>query len=407
MGAADVGMSKSRLDRIEPGLRSFIDRGVVAGSNAVVSRRGEIVHRSSLGHRDREAGVAMTDDTIFRIYSMTKPVVATALMMLQEEHGFPLTSPVMAFIPSFAATQVVNADGELEPQARPMDLRDILTHTSGLTYDFLLGSPADDAYRAARIMNDATRTLEELADAIAEQPLAFQPGAGWRYSVGIDVVARVVEVISGQPLGTFLQERLFGPLGMTDTAFGVPDDQLGRLAAMYGLPDLMGRDYSAAQLLEAALAGVNERHDVSETYPTDQPDTFVRGGVGLFSTIDDYLSFATMLLSGEANGERFLGRKTLELMHTNHVPAELLPFDLIGQPFNGWGFGLGSRVLMDVGRMGGHGSVGEFGWAGAAKTYFWVDPTESIVGVYMSQYMTGLELPEQVLRALTYQAIID
>jgi CubicO group peptidase (beta-lactamase class C family) len=236
-------------------------------------------------------------------------------------------------------------------------------------------------------------------DELATLPLAFQPGSRWHYSVGIDVAARLIEVLSEQSLGDFLHARLFDPLGMVDTAFGVPDDQLHRLSAMYGLPDLIGPDYSFAQLFEAALAGFNERIDVSATYPTDTPQVFQRGGLGLFSTTADYMRFAQMLAAGgRVGGDRLIGRKTLELMHSNHVPTELLPYELLGLPVPGMGFGLGSRVMLDVAETAGTGSVGEYGWAGAAKTYYWVDPAEELVGVFMSQYMTGMQLPERDFR---------
>jgi len=289
-----------------------------------------------------------------------------------------------------------------------MEVRDLLTHTSGLTYDFMEDTPVGQMYRDARIMNDAGRTLEEVIDALAEIPLASQPGQRWHYSVGIDVAARLVEVLSGQPLGEFLNERIFTPLGMTDTGFGVSDDNLGRLSAMYGLPDLVGQNHGVTQLVEAALTGFNERIDVSATYPTSTPDVFVRGGLGLFSTIDDYARFAQMLLNkGRLNDTRIVGRKTLELMHANHLPTELMPWELLGRDNGGLGFGLGSRVMLDVAASAGPGSIGEYGWAGAAKTYYWVDPVEELVGIFMAQYMTGVESPDRNMRSLVYQAIDD
>ncbi len=405
--AQAVGMSNARLDRIGPVMESYVAERGVAGISTMVSRRGEVVHAAQFGFQDTEANVAMAPDTIFRIYSMTKPVVSTALMLLHEEGRFQLEHPVAQYLPAFGATKVLGPDG-LEDQARPMAIRDLLTHTSGLTYDFMADNPAAAAYRDARIMNDATRSLGALIDELATLPLAFQPGTRWHYSVGIDVAARLVELLSGESLGDFLQARLFGPLGMLDTGFGVPDDQLGRLSAMYGLPDLVGRDYSAVELMEAALAGFNERIDVSATYPTDSPDVFQRGGLGLFSTTSDYMKFAQMLAAGGRHGtDRVIGRKTLELMHTNHLPTELLPYELLGLPVPGMGFGLGSRVMVDVAASAGTGSVGEYGWAGAAKTYYWVDPAEELVGVFMSQYMTGMLLPERDFRSLVYQAIDD
>ncbi len=403
-----VGMSSERLERIRPHMESYVNERGVVGISTLICRRGQLVHAEQVGFRDKEAGQPMTADTIFRIYSMTKPVVSTALMMLHEEGRFQLEQPVAQFLPLFGTTKVLSEEGSLVEQARPMQIRDLLTHTSGLTYDFMADNPVAQLYRDAKIMNDATRSLEALIDELAGIPLAFQPGTRWHYSVGIDVAARLIEVISGQSLGEFLRIRLFEPLGMTDTGFGVPDARLGRLAAMYGLPDLIGEDYSAVQLVEAALAGFNQRIDVSSTYPTNSPDVFVRGGLGLFSTAGDYLSFARMLANnGKPDGERLLGRKTLELMHANHLPAGLLPFELLGQQVPGMGFGLGSRVMLDPAQTGGTGSVGEYGWAGAAKTYYWVDPAEELIGVFMSQYMTGVLQPDRDLRSLAYQAIID
>ncbi len=407
-----VGMSSSRLARVAPVMESYVtDRGV-AGISTMVARHGEVVHDEQFGFQDKETQTPMASDTIFRIYSMTKPIVSTALMLLHEEGLFQLEHPVAQYLPVFGATKVMADDGTLVDQARPMQIRDVLSHTSGLTYDFMADNPVAQLYRDARIMNDSTRPLEALIDELATLPLAFQPGARWHYSVGIDVAARLVEVLSGQPLGAFLQRRLFDPLGMQDTGFGVADDQLDRVSAMYGLPDLVGENYSAIQLVEAALSGFNERIDVSVTYPTSTPDVFQRGGLGLFSTAADYMKFAQMLANGGRvdrtdNGERLIGRKTLELMHSNHVPAELLPYELLGMPSPGMGFGLGSRVMLDVAQTAGPGSIGEFGWAGAAKTYFWVDPAEDLIGVFMSQYMTGMLLPDRDLRSLVYQAIDD
>jgi CubicO group peptidase (beta-lactamase class C family) len=406
-----VGMSSTRLGRIAPVMESYVaERGVV-GIATMVSRRGEIVHDERFGFQDKEAGVALAPNTIFRIYSMTKPVVSTALMLLHEEGAFQLEQPVAQYLPAFGATKVMTDDGSLVDPVRPMQIRDLLTHTSGLTYDFMADNPVAQLYRDARIMNDSTRPLDALIDELATLPLAFQPGTRWHYSVGIDVAARLIEVLSGQTLGDFLRERLFDPLGMDDTGFGVADDQLHRVSAMYGLPDLVGENYSFVQLFEAALSGFNERIDVSVTYPTSTPDVFQRGGLGLFSTVSDYMKFAQLLANGgrvdRSGGERLVGRKTLELMHSNHIPAELLPYELLGMPSPGMGFGLGSRVMLDVAQTAGPGSVGEYGWAGAAKTYFWVDPAEDLVGLFMSQYMTGMLLPERDLRSLVYQAIDD
>jgi CubicO group peptidase (beta-lactamase class C family) len=302
----------------------------------------------------------------------------------------------------------MQADGSLVVATAPITIGDLLGHTSGLTYDFMVDNPAAQLYRDHRIIHDATRTLEECVDLIASLPLGFQPGERFHYSVGIDVAARLIEVIADQPLGDFLAERVFGPIGMTSTGFGVHDHQLHRLAAMYGLPDIAGENYDADDLAKTGLAGFNERIDVSATYPTSTPDVFARGGHGLFSTIDDYFRFAlTLANGGQLDGTRVVGRKTLELMHANRLPPAMMPWEIMGIPTPGFGFGLGSRVLLDVAANQGAGSVGEFGWAGAATTYYWVDPAEDLVGVFMAQYMTGPEQPDRTFRSVVYQAIAD
>ncbi len=403
-----VGVSAERLERIGPAMQSYVDRGVVRGISTLVARRGKVVHRSLCGRRDAEAGVAMTDDTIFRIYSMTKPIVSTALMLLHEEGRFQVEQPIATYLPGFAAPKVLRTDGSLVDASRPITIGDALSHTGGLTYDFMVDNQAAQLYREHQVMHDATRTLEECVDVIASLPLGFQPGERFHYSVGIDVAALLVEVIADQPLGDFLAERVFDPLGMADTAFGVPDDQLHRLSAMYGLPDLVGENYHGGNLLEAALGGFNERLDVSATYPTSTPDVFVRGGLGLFSTIDDYYRFGQMLANGgELDGARIVRRKTLELMHSNRLTTSMVPFEILGMPAPGYGFGLGSRVMLDVAASEGPGSGGEFGWAGAAKTYYWVDPVEDLVGIFMAQYMTGPETPDRTFRSVVYQSIAD
>ncbi len=405
-----VGMSSSRLERIRPVLQRYVDGSGYSGFVTQVIRRGRVVHADRIGWQDREAGVPMADDTIFRIYSMTKPVVYAALMTLFEEGRFQLVDPVAKFLPAFGATKVTEPDGSLSDQnpLRPMQVRDLMTHTSGLTYDFADDVPVAAEYRRAKLMHDPTRPLADVIAELATFPLAFHPGSTWHYSVGTDVAAHLIEVLTGQPVGDVLAERIFAPLAMTDTGFGVPEDERSRLAAMVGHPDLLGEGTTLMGLLPSFLAGDNGRRDVSGTYPADTPGVFQRGGHGLFSTAADYAAFARMLLDGRApDGRRILGRKTLELMHTNHLPASLLPYGLAAISFPGWGFGLGSRVAMDVGQVGVPGSVGEFGWAGAAKTYFWVDPREELVGVLMTQFMVGFDFPENDFRATVYQAIDD
>ncbi len=406
--AKAVGMNARRLERILPAMQAYVDRGVYAGITTLIARRGKVVHAGQFGWRDKEAGEAMTADTIFRLYSMTKPIICTALMTLLEEGRFRLIDPLAKYVPAFGAIKVREADGSLVAPVRPVMVRDLMTHMSGLSYHFVENSsPLGLMYNEGMLL-DAERPLAAAIDDLARFPLAFQPGTKWRYSVGIDVAARVIEVISGRPLGAFLRERLFEPLDMTDTAFGVPPKKRARVAAMYGRPDVISPGTTMMSEFAAWMAGVNDRLDVSKSYPVDSPDVFVRGGHGLFSTTGDYFRFAQMLANGgELNGARILGRKTLELMHSNFVPAGLLPLEIGGLPMPGYGFGLGSRVLMDVAQSGAPGSVGEFGWSGAAKTHYWVDPKEELVGLFMTQSMMSFDLPELDLRALAYQAIED
>ena len=403
-----VGMNARRLERILPAMQAYVDRGVYAGITTLVARRGKVVHAGQFGWRDKEAGEAMTADTIFRLYSMTKPIICTALMTLLEEGRFRLIDPLAKYVPAFGAVKVREADGSLVAPVRPVMVRDLMTHMSGLSYHFVENSsPLGLVYNEGMLL-DAERPLAAAIDDLARFPLAFQPGSKWRYSVGIDVAARVIEVISGRPLGAFLRERLFEPLGMTDTAFGVPAEKRGRVAAMYGRPDVISPGTTMMSEFAAWMAGVNDRIDVSKSYPVNSPDVFMRGGHGLFSTTVDYFRFAQMLANGgELDGQRVIGRKTLELMHSNVVPAALLPLEIGGLPMPGYGFGLGSRVLMDVAQSSAPGSVGEFGWSGAAKTHYWVDPKEEMVGLFMTQSMMSFDLPELDLRALAYQALED
>jgi CubicO group peptidase (beta-lactamase class C family) len=251
-------------------------------------------------------------------------------------------------------------------------------------------------------------SLQDLVNELAKMPLAYQPGTRFHYSMGIDVAAHLIEIISDQPLIDFLKARLFEPLSMTDTDFYVPPEKCDRLAAMYGLPDIALPDTTVSKMYEAWQGGHIGRIDVIENYTSDIPFGLARGGHGLYSTTWDYMQFAQMLLNGgKLNGVRILGHKIVEFMHMNHLSKELLPFDIGGVPIMGYGFGLGSRVLLNVAESAMPGSVGEFGWSGAAKTYYWVDPQEELVGILMTQYMMGVDMPEKDFQVLTYAALMD
>jgi CubicO group peptidase (beta-lactamase class C family) len=405
-----VGCSSERLARIAPVMQSYVDQRGFAGISTMLARRGRVVHFEQVGWQDRESHTPLSSDTIFRIYSMTKPIVCVALMTLYEEGRFQLSDPVAKFLPAFGTVRVHTgttlSDAREVDLIRPITLRDLFTHTSGLTYNFLEDSPVSELYRQAGLLSDAERTLEALIGELARLPLAYQPGTKWHYSMAIDVIGHLVEVISGQPLQHYLSERLLAPLGMTDTGFAVPPDKHDRIATMYGLPDIAINSFSS--IYEAWTAGFNQRIDVAATHPTINTSSFARGGHGLFSTAGDYMRFAQMLLNrGELDGARILAPKIADLMHMNHLPQALLPYEIAGEPSAGYGFGLGSRVLLNVAESGLPGSVGEFGWGGAAKTYYWVDPKEELIGVLMTQYMVGFDIPEKDFQVLAYQALIS
>jgi CubicO group peptidase (beta-lactamase class C family) len=391
-----VGMSSERLARIGPAIAPYIGDDKIAGAVTLVARRGKLVHLQSVGLLDRETRQPMRDDAIFRIFSMTKPITCVALMMLYEQGRFQLNDPVSKWIPAFAKMQVyaggTRADMKLEPLKRPVTIRDLLTHTAGLSYPFLQYGPVEELYR--EVTGAEVMLLAEFVKMLAGLPLAFQPGAAWRYGVAHDVVAHLVELISGQPFDVYLQEKVFRPLGMADTDFYVPAEKHDRFATLYGPHPTTGE---ANQRLSGS-------HDSLES----TPHNILRGGHGLVSTAQDYWRFCQMLLNnGELEGVRLLGRKTLELMLVNHLPPHCLPREMGGLPVPGSGYGLGFGILMDVAASQLPGSVGVYDWGGAAGTRFWNDPQEQLIGILMIQAM-GNALPiAPAMRVAAYQAIVD
>jgi CubicO group peptidase (beta-lactamase class C family) len=392
----DVGLSAARLYKIDHLTQGYINDGMLPGTITLVSRRGKIVHLSCQGKMDIEADKSMEDDTLFRIYSMSKPVTTTALMMLYEDGRFQLDDPVSRFIPAFRELQVYSADGRHTAPARPMTIRDLLTHTSGLTYGFMNSTPVDAMYRQQGVEQSAN--LAEMVSKLAGIPLLFSPGSRWSYSVATDVCGHLVELIADTPFDEFLEEQIFAPLGMTDTGFVVPEDKVHRFAANYDRTSDNGM-----RLI-----------DSPESSPYLQDRGLHSGGGGLVSTIHDYYKFASMLLNqGEHAGTRILGRKTVELMTSNHLPNN---GDLtsMGQavfsetPYDGIGFGLGFSVMLDPATAQILGSPGEFAWGGAASTYFFVDPKEDMLVIFMTQLMPSSSYPiRREMRVLAYQSIID
>jgi CubicO group peptidase (beta-lactamase class C family) len=398
-----VGLSAERLGRIEPFFqREYVDTGKLAGLVTAVARRGEVAHLAAFGQRDVEAGAPMEIDTIFRIYSMTKPITSVALLSLYEEGRFQLDDPVSRFIPPWADLQVWSDGTPLkyttEFPEREMQIRDLLTHTSGLTYGFMGRHPLDALYRRRAVDREKARDLQVMVDTMAELPLLFSPGTRWSYSMATDVCGHLCEVISGQPLDRFFAERIFEPLGMVDTAFSVPADKVGRFAANYAWTP-----GDPLQLFDPPT---------TSTY-LEQP-TFLSGGGGLVSTAHDYLRFALMLANrGELDGRRILGRKTVEHMTRNHLPGG---GDLasMGQKvfsevsYEGIGFGLGVSVVLDPSAAGVVGSEGAHGWGGAASTNFSVDRSEELVTLILTQMMPSSQYPiRREMASLAYQALVD
>jgi CubicO group peptidase (beta-lactamase class C family) len=410
-----VGMSSERLARIGPAVEKYVGETTIAGAVTLVARHGQIVHHECTGLMDRgaqESGAkAMRPDALFRIYSMTKPITCTALMTLYERGAFQLTDPVAKYIPAFGKLKAYaggeGADLKLVDLARPVTVRDLLTHTSGLTYHFFEYGPVEALYREARV--SSLKPLDEFVADLLEMPLAFQPGTRFRYGCSHDVAAHLIQVLSDQPLDAYLREKLFEPLGMLDTGYWVPPEKQDRLCAMYGTVELGHPDTTATQwYTDAEIAGNHLIAGPADDIPSN-PHNVLRGGHGLVASAIDYYRFCQMLVNGgELGGTRVLGRKTIELMTANHLLPDLLPYEVGGFYSPGYGYGLGVRVMQDVGQAQMPGSVGEFGWGGAATTEFWIDPREQLVGVLMAQFQpSGFHPIASDFRVATYQAIVD
>lgn len=405
-----VNMCSTRLARIKETMESHVVNGDFSGISTLVARRGKVVHFEQVGFRDREAKLPMQEDTLFRMYSMTKPIVSTAFMMLYEQGKVDLRDPVSKFIPAFASLKVLEIEAKgkehLVDLQQPVTIQHLLTHTSGLAYDFYQDSPVCQMYREARLGADKTTSLKDFVDKLCTFPLVFQPGTRWYYSISIDVIARLIEIIADMPLIEYLHDNFFQPLGMCDTNFALSEAKQQRLAAMYGGIDIFGSNVCFSDLLDVWQRGVNQRLDISETSPVNN-STYQRGGTGLFSTAENYYRFCQMLLNkGELDGVRILAPKTVDLMHMNHLNKNLLPIKPGDIPMPGYGFGLGSRVLLNVAESQLAGSEGEYGWAGAATTYYWVDPKEELIGIFLSQWMCNFSMIERKFQALVYQAVL-
>ncbi len=392
-----VGMSQERLDRVGEAMQRYIDADLVPGTVTLIARRGKIVHFEPRGKNLLEEDRAMGEDTIFRIASMTKPITSVALMMLFEEGRFLLTDPISKWLPEFNEMQVaVPTAGDLQygnfslvPAERPITVKHVLTHTSGLANSYR-GAHTQPLYQKAVARQSPDETVADYVRRLATVPLNYQPGERWEYSRATCIVGRLVEEMSGQTLDEYFKERIFEPLGMNDTHFFLPESKLDRFAAQYAPAEGGGLTLVDAPTVESRFV--------------KEPHVFFMGSGGLMSTAADYWRFQQMMLNGgELNGVRLLGRKTVELMTTNHTGD--LPIWLRGP---GSGFGLGYSVLLDRGEAGAMSSEGTFGWGGAYCTYFWVDPEEDLIGILMTQVRPYRHLNiRQDFNVLANQAIVD
>jgi CubicO group peptidase (beta-lactamase class C family) len=384
----DVGLSSAQLKRLEQVTQKHIDEGLVPGAVMVVARRGKIAWLSTLGKRDVAAGDAMKFDSIFRIYSMTKPIVSVAVMQMVEEGKLQVSDPVSKFLPEIGkmkvGTEKTGADGrpllQLADPERPMTVQDLLRHTSGLTYGSRGTTLVNQAYVAAKI-GDRSMSNEEFVAKLSTLSLKFSPGTRWEYGVSTDVLGRLVELIDGKKLGEALAARVFQPLGMVDSGFQVPADKLSRAAQPGPRPG---------------------GQPMTPRFAVNDGAKYESGGGGLTSTMEDYFRFTAMLANGGAlSGKRLLGKQTVAFMTADHVGNRP------GRP-PGLGFGLGFEVRITTGEAALPGSVGEYGWAGNAGTLFWIDPKEQLIAIYMVQVSDPdrIALRNQ-FRTMVQSAIID
>lgn len=376
----DAGMSPEKLAGVKPAVQALVDDEKIAGASVVVARKGGIVFSETFGMVDREAQRPMQTDTIFRFYSMTKPITSVAVMMLYEERKLKLDDPVSKYIPEFKGLKVYANSGEHEGQVRPMSVRDLLRHTSGLTYGFFGNTPVDKMYRSKGVLGRES-SLEDMVHTLSEIPLLNQPGTKWHYSVSTDVLGYLVQKVSGQSLEAFFKERIFKPLRMKDTAFHVPRGKADRFAVCYG---------------PKADGGLNVVDDPLKSRYLKKP-SLLSGGGGLVSTARDYMRFCQMLLNkGQLDGARLLRSETVEMMTSNHLPDGVTRG-------RGEGFGLGFSVRTEDGTS----PKGEYGWGGMASTHFWISPRDELIVVALSQRIPYSGQLENAIKPIIYDSIND
>ncbi|MEO9222363.1 MAG: serine hydrolase domain-containing protein [Mycobacteriaceae bacterium] len=399
----DLGFAPERLRKLDDVLDRYVDDGRLPGVQTLVSRRGQLAHRDCYGWTDVEAGTEVRDDTLYRIYSMTKPITSVALMMLFEEGRFLLEDPISTWLPEFAEMQVWTGGTADAPETTalttPITVRHLLTHTSGLTYGFQYVHPVDELYRRQGLgeFSEPDYDLAECMQRLAAVPLQFEPGTRWNYSMSTDVCGALVERMSGIPLDEFFRTRIFEPLAMTDTAFAAPETDVDRCSALYAL-----------------LPGMEQKMRVAGKAAMTSEPTMLSGGGGLVSSADDYLRFCHLLIGrGQLDGVRILSPRTLAFMASNHLPGgrtlnEMGQATFSESAMEGTGFGLGFSVLVDQAASANLGTPGMYAWGGAASTAFWIDPAEELAVVFMTQLLPSNLYPlRRNLLAGVYQALVD
>lgn len=374
-----------------------VDEGRFAGISWHVETRGEIVDRGAVGHVDHAFSQDLSTDAIVRIYSMTKPLVSMLAVMLVEQGRLSLSTPVAHYFESFGKAGVLRLDGSHESVTRAVTIEDLLTHRAGLSYDFMPECPVAALYRDAGFVADGSRPLQRLAEELSALPLARQPGSGWYYSYGTDVMAAIIEKVLDQPLIDALRDAFLDPLGMSETRFGVARDSVGRLADMFGAHGL--DIVPSAEPREQTVEPV----DVEASYPSNRPEQFARGGLGLFSTLDDYAAFMRFLFDGcDAGGSPLIGPQWLERAWQNRLPDDQRPIGIAGRAYPGYGWGLFGRVMVDSATAELPVSEGEGGWSGAASTWFWVDRAKGFSGVVFAQYLGSQVHLGERMQAVAY-----
>lgn len=395
----------ARLERLDAWMQSYVDRRKFGGCSLLLSQGGREIYFNACGQRDLKRGQSFARDTLARIYSMTKPVTSVALMMLVERGLFHLDAPVSDFIPVFSDMRCLVPGATSLDQTEACEtptLHQLLTHTSGLSYPFNPGVLPEEMAEQDLMFRADQGALESMVERVAALPLAFRPGARWEYSVGIDIIGRVIEVVTGKTLEEVFIEEIFNPLGMDETRFSVPSGSRERFAALY--TPLAG---SAFDLNESRDGAESLRLVDDQEASPFLSASLLSGGGGLVGTIDDYLKFAEMLRTG---GQGLLSPSTLKFMMRNHLPGDIAsmgPQSFAEQPMEGMGFGLGGAVLLDPGRARVPGSVGDFSWGGMASTFFWVDPVLNLSAIFFTQLSPSSAYPARAqLKALVHGAMI-